>query len=258
MVSLDPDTTTVQQTQSAQSSAVRNAVEEMRDQLPDGLSPEEVGKWWAALTPQQQHQLMLAAPVELHDLPGVPAEVKAQLTNSGNGYNSIEALRWARANANNEGLNRFDNNCALFVSESLRAGGLSEKQGQWSKLDWTNLIPDIPGFKGKDLDGLRFTKSWYNADAQRDFFLNNGGLQLPPSGARPGDVIYFNWDNSATHGGETSHHAAIVSAVLPDGEVLYTQHTPGAVNYSLQDRWPMGLQEEGGQNVIIVRPKETW
>jgi hypothetical protein len=46
--------------------------------------------------------------------------------------------------------------------------------------------------------------------------------------------------------------------VLPDGQVLYTQHTPGAANYSVQDRLPMIEQGEGAQTITIVRPKETW
>ncbi|GFG63975.1 hypothetical protein MKUB_14650 [Mycobacterium kubicae] len=259
-VSLNPDDITSEQAQNAQGVAVRKAVEEMRDQLPDGLTPEEVGKWWAALTPQQQLQLRLAAPVELYDLPGIPAEVKAQLTNGGNGYNPIEAVRWAYANAPNEGLNRFPNNCALFVSESLRAGGLSEVEGRWSKEDWANPIPNIPSVhipfsdRNFDADQYRYTKSWYNADEQRSFLVNSGGSAVPLSQTRPGDVIYFNWTDSAAHSGEVSHHAAIVSSVLPNGEVLYTQHTPGAVNYSLEDRLPIRLQDQDPQSVVVIRP----
>ncbi|OBF22531.1 hypothetical protein A5725_12290 [Mycobacterium kubicae] len=259
-VSLNPDDASVEQAQNAQGAAVRKAVEEMRDQLPDGLPAEEVGKWWAALTPQQQLQLRLAAPVELYDLPGIPAEVKAQLTNGGNGYNPVEAIRWAKANADNESLNRFNNNCALFVSESLRSGGLQEKDGQWRKWDWANSIPDIPALGTKDFDRFRYTDSWINADAQRSFLTNNGWSAVAASQARlgdirPGDVVYFNWDEPAAHAGEISHHAAIVSAVLPNGEVLYTRHTPGAVDYSLPDRAAIRLQDQGGQTPIIVRPQ---
>lgn len=200
--------------------------------------------------------------MELYDLPGIPAEVKARLTNFGNGYNPVEAIRWAKANADNEELNRFNNNCALFVSESLLRGGLPEREGQWAKRDWLDPIPDVPalpswvpGLHDKDADSLRYTKSWFNADEQRLFLLNTGGAAVPESAARPGDVAYFNYADCAIHHGEVSHHAAIVSAVLPNGDVLYTQHTPGAVDYSLQDRIPMRLQEQGNQTVTIVRPQ---
>lgn len=49
-VSLHPDDITADQAQNAQSVAVRKAVEEMRDQLPDGLPTDGVGKWWEDLT----------------------------------------------------------------------------------------------------------------------------------------------------------------------------------------------------------------
>lgn len=52
--------------------------------------------------------------------------------------------------------------------------------------------------------------------------------------------------------------AAVSEATAKGFSVSNDGRIGRAVNYSLQDRWPMGLQEEGGQNVIIVRPKETW
>ncbi|MCG5432529.1 hypothetical protein LV457_09520 [Mycobacterium sp. MYCO198283] len=51
---------------------------------------------------------------------------------------------------------------------------------------------------------------------------------------------------------------AVVTAVLPDGEVLYTQHTPAAINLDVQDRLPIIEQGEGAQTVTVVRPQQTW
>lgn len=251
----NPDTT-VEQAQEVQSQNIRSAVEEIRDTLPDGLPPSEVRQWWENLTPQEQFDLKRAVPVELHDLPGIPDDVKAELTNNGSGYNPVGAVRWATANAHNESIDRLDSNCTLFASEALRASGLSEKDGQWSKQDWLNPVPNIPGYGGKDIDRYRYTPSWFNADAQREFLLNNGGWVVPVSEARPGDVVYFNYADPSAHGDglQISHHTAVVSSVLPDGEVLYTQHTPGAVGLSLQDRLPMIARNEGAQTVTIVRP----
>ncbi|MBI2702083.1 MAG: amidase domain-containing protein [Mycobacterium sp.] len=125
------------------------------------------------------------------------------------------------------------------------------------KCGWTSecLASHIP-FSERNFDAgqYRYTKSWYNADEQRSFLINSGGSSVPLSQARPGDVIYFNWSDSAAHGGEVSHHAAIVSSVLPNGEVLYTQHTPGATNYSLEDRLPIRLQDQDPQTVVVIRP----
>ena len=250
--------TTVEQAQKVQSENVRRALEEIRDTLPDGLSPSEVAAWWNGLTPKEQCDLQRAVPVELCDLEGIPESVKSQLTNDGRGYNPVETVRWAVDNANNDGLDRMPSNCTLFASEALLAGGLGEKEGQWSKRDWLNPVPDLPGFRDSDFDKFRYTRSWFYGDDQRDFFLNNGGSEVPLSQARPGDVIYFNWADPSAHEGQGIHHTAIVSAVLPDGEVLYTQHTPGAVNYGYESRLPVRGQQEGGDYATIVRPKETW
>lgn len=71
---------------------------------------------------------------------------------------------------------------------------------------------------------------------------------------KPGQAMSY----SHPTGDDVSHHTAVVTAVLPDGQVLYTQHTPGAVDQSLQDRLPMISQGEGQQTPVIVRPEESW
>ncbi|MDL9947997.1 amidase domain-containing protein [Gordonia sp. ABSL11-1] len=257
--SADPDNVSTEQARESQATAVRAALKEVRNQLPDGQTPAEVERWWASLTPEQQQQLRRAIPVELHDLDGIPASVKRELTDTGRGYDPVKTVRWALANAENEDIDIFGNNCANFVSHSLDAGGLGEKLDGWGTLDddnWGRSAAGegdwIPGIEGKT-----HTKSWYNSDAQREFFLEHGGEQVTPQQARPGDVVYFNYAQPHASG-DHSHHAAVVTGVLPDGQILYTQHTPGAANLSVQDRLPMIEQGEGDQTITIVRPKESW
>ncbi|RDI54103.1 hypothetical protein [Nocardia mexicana] len=55
-----------------------------------------------------------------------------------------------------------------------------------------------------------------------------------------------------------AHHAAVVTAVLPNGDVLYTQHTTNDRDLSLTDRLGFADQDGGTQNIRIIRPKETW
>ncbi|MFF1761791.1 helix-turn-helix domain-containing protein [Streptomyces sp. NPDC058266] len=52
----------------------------------------------------------------------------------------------------------------------------------------------------------------------------------------------------------TTHHAAIVTAVMPDGEIKYTQHTDSYQNVSLEGRINATEKHEGAQNVRIVGP----
>jgi hypothetical protein len=74
------------------------------------------------------------------------------------------------------------------------------------------------------------------------------------------DPAYFDYADGAGVGevDGQAHHAALVTGVLPDGEVLYTQHTPGAQSSSLQGRLPKLEQSEGGQQITVVRPRQTW
>ncbi|GAA3699772.1 hypothetical protein [Gordonia hankookensis] len=93
-----------------------------------------------------------------------------------------------------------------------------------------------------------------------DDWPDHTGAQAPGTltqCAMPGDVVYFNYAQPHASG-DVSHHTAVVTGVLPDGQILYTQHTPGAANLSVQDRLPMIEQSEGQQSITIVRPSETW
>jgi hypothetical protein len=238
----------------------------MRNQLPDGLTSQQQTEWWNALTPEQQQDFMKAVPLDLYHLQGIPASVKTQLEAGDRGYNAMQSLRYARDHWNDTSGDIFQNNCAHLVSQALHAGGLGyqgnttlddngwgrSKKGEW---EWNS--PDLPG---PEIEGLSHTDSWFNAEAQEEFFLRNGGESVGVADARPGDIVYFDYADGAGVGEPDgqAHHAAVVTGVLPEGEILYTQHTPGAENSSLQGRLPNTEQVEGEQQIIVVRPRRTW
>ncbi|MFB8281103.1 amidase domain-containing protein [Nocardia colli] len=261
-VAVDPDLISKENAQARQSDAGRMALQELRNQLPDGLNPQQVEQWWQALTERQRENLMRAVPVELCNLPGFPESVKKQLTDDGRGYDPVQTVRWALANAGNSDIDVFSNNCANFVSHALRNGGLEDKSSLWNPTtrsggNWgTSLSGNLNVASGA---GLTHTRSWYNADAQRRFFLDHGGARITPESAKPGDIVYFNHaDGPAENPDGKSFHTAVVTAVLPDGEVLYTQHNPNVANLSLQGRLPTRADADGGQDFTIMRPKQTW
>lgn len=256
---VDPDSITTENARERQAVATRKAVEEIVGLLPYGQPESGVQRWWAGLTPEQQIMLKRAVPIELYDLPGIPSDVRNSLSENGRGYDPLATVRWARDNVNNADIDVFGNNCTNFVSRSLNEGGLKERRSGWgTTLERDNWGRSLAGDLGVPfVEGVTHTKSWYNADAQREFFLENGGVQIAVSDAQPGDVLYFNYAQP-NESGDFSHHTALVTGILPDGQVLYAQHTPGAADYSLQDRLPMVEQSEGQQSVTIVRPKETW
>ncbi|MDG4663715.1 amidase domain-containing protein [Mycobacterium sp. 236(2023)] len=263
---VDPDTTTSARALELQADAVHDALSMMRNQLPDGLSPEQQTAWWNSLTPEMQEDFKKAVPLDLYNLPGLPASVKTELEARDRGYNAMETLQYARDQWDDTGSDIFPNNCAHFVSQALHAGGLPYKgsstmdENGWGRSaagEWEWDMPDKDYWP--EVEGFTHSRSWYNADSQQGFLLNNGGESVGIANARPGDVVYFDYaDGPGGNVDGEAHHAAVVTAVLPDGEVLYTQHTAGAENSTLTGRLPMVAQDEGAQTVTVVRPKQTW
>jgi hypothetical protein len=252
-------------------SASENQLDLLRESLPIGKDPATVAAWWNALTPEQQAAYARAVPVDLHDLQGIPEEVKQQLR-AGDGYDPVAAVRWAQDNWNNGAIDAFGNNCANFVSHALLNGGLDQKldpgqippgplvpgaaPGPGSHV----LNPDSWGYvptTGVDAFDARngsYSESWRLVQKQQDFLMSHGGQEVPAAQARPGDVIYF---SEAATGG-VPYHAAVVTSVTPDGDVHYTQHTHDLRNASLNGRLPYAAIDGGDQEVTIVRPKQTW
>lgn len=78
---------------------------------------------------------------------------------------------------------------------------------------------------GPDL-GEDYSSSWGGAQQQHDFFVSQRAQVIDPADARPGDVLYL--INEGTTG--EVHHTALVTEVLPNGDIPYTQvqgGTPG-------------------------------
>ncbi|MGQ4614812.1 amidase domain-containing protein [Nocardia sp. R7R-8] len=261
-LNISVNSTSLEEARKQQSAAVQDALDAIRETLPQGQSPETVQQWWNSLSVERREDLMRAVPVELHDLNGIPDNVKRELEGS-NGYSSVEAVRYAREHWNDSSIDIFDNNCANFVSNTLSAAGLDSKgtlttqSDAWTRSRTAGIDFDPPG--PGSLQGLSHTDTWFNAEKQKNFFLNNGAQEVGAAGARPGDVIYFEHTQKVgDYNPGEAHHAAVVTAVLPNGDVLYSQHTTSGRDLSLTDRIGFANQDGGTQNIRIIRPKETW
>ncbi|WP_158852729.1 amidase domain-containing protein [Saccharothrix deserti] len=232
----------------------------MREALPIGQDPAVVARWWGALTPEQRTEFERAVPVELYDLNGIPEDVKRRLEGS-DGYNRVEMVRWAQQNAFNTDIDIFDNNCANFVSHALAHAGLDQHPDPLTRTGdpgrWFQGLQT--GWDWFDARNFSHSPTWTLSNAQRDFFLEHGGREVPLTQAQPGDVIY--WEQAGPNGpiepGRV-HHAAVVTSVTPDGNVHYTQHTASRLNASLDGRLPTNELVEGDQRVVVVRPRQTW
>lgn len=232
------------------------ALESLRASIPTDGSAEEQLKWWANLTPEEREQYKRALPLELAEMEGLPPWERILLNESSLGYSRLALLEYVRDNWDNSDIDWEDkNSCTKFVSEALKHAGLDFK-GVFPLQDdaWRDLgTPKLPFFGDKG----RYSDSWGGADAQHDLFAESGSESVGIEGAQPGDVIYWTHDNGEGADGE-EHHAAVVTAVLPNGDILYTQHTDSATNQSLQGRLPHNNVAEGNQEIQILRVKETW
>jgi hypothetical protein len=248
-----------------QTQASHTEMDELAGSIPTGQNAATVKAWWGGLTPQEQHDLMLAEPVALTNLDGVPEDVKAQMRGTDGKFDRVKMVDYALRNWNKKDPMDFGNNCTNFVSEALSHAGMQQKKGTWTGVmgddDWGKESGiGIPFSWGRALDKkLYYSHTWAGAENQQNFMLRHGGEDVDITDVRPGDIIYYEQQGPSTSiDPGTTHHAAIVTAVMPDGEIKYTQHSDPYENVSLQGRLPHETEAEGQQNVRFVRPHPDW
>ncbi|MFG2552355.1 amidase domain-containing protein [Streptomyces sp. NPDC048581] len=226
--------------------------------VPTDEDPTTVRQWWNGLTAQQRKDMMLAQPVAIANLDGIPADVRRELRGNGK-YDRVKLVEYALANWDKGDPTDFGNNCTNFVSNALLHAGMKEKTSIWGTSDddsW--MIGNRTGADAVD-KRLAYSDTWAAAENQQNFMLRHGGTEVPRSDVKPGDIIYYEQagPNDSIEKGNT-HHAAIVTAVMPDGEIKYTQHSDSYQNVSLEGRLPATEKHEGQQNIRIVRPNPDW
>ncbi|MEU9125137.1 amidase domain-containing protein [Streptomyces sp. NPDC048506] len=227
--------------------------------------PAVVRAWWNSLSAKQQHDMMRAEPVKLAHLDGIPENVKREMRGTDGKFDRVKMVEYAFDNWDQDDPVDFGNNCTNFVSNALAHAGMQEKTSFWEGTrgddTWMRGNPTgihFPGFEQIDRS-LGHSKTWAGAENQQSFMLKHGGEEVDRSQARPGDIIYY--DQAGPNDGlkkGAAHHAAIVTAVMPDGEIKYTQHSDPYQNASLQGRLPAVEKAEGQQRVRIVRPHPDW
>lgn len=200
---------------------------------------------------------MNAAPLEVAGMKGVPGDVKSQMSGSDElGYDRLRLLQYAQDNWDNEDIDNMENNCTNFVSRALENAGLDHKgtftfqDDSWGHGLWTD------GPWGPNPGA--YTDSWGGADAQHDLFVRSGSKEIPQGDVRPGDIAYWSQAGAGKNPAGVEHHAAIVTGVLPNGDVLYTQHSGNREDQSLAARLPYNNVQEGDQNIRFVRVEQTW
>lgn len=224
---------------------------------PKGTSPDQVAAWWNSLTPGEQQDLEKAVPLGLYNLDGMPQSVKDQLAGPGP-VNRMTMVQFAAGNWNNDSLDwlNADDNCTVFASDALAASGLPQNDS-WSQAHLFFGLGPTSSFGS--------SSSWGLAQNLHDYLTKtppqpNGstapiGKEVPPAQAKPGDLLFIqNGPDTQQNGGPGHiHHTAIVTAVLPNGDILYTQHTDDAQNLSIDGRIQYLQESEGNEHAVIVQ-----
>ncbi|WP_224283722.1 amidase domain-containing protein [Streptomyces sp. LS1784] len=230
--------------------------------IPSGQDPRLVADWWKALTDNQRKQLMLSDPVTLANLPGIPDDVKVGLRGGPDAkYDRVKTVQWALEHWNDTTIDVFDDNCTNFASEALRQGGVHAKWDQW----WGWRGDDTWG-RSDDAGGdwldqrLDYSKSWAGAQNMHDFMMRHGGQEVSPDEVKPGDIVYYEEDSDQDSQDKKGvvHHTAVVTAVTPDGDIRYTQHSGGQQNASVGGRIDSFQEQRGHQKLHFVRVNPDW
>ncbi|MFE5021783.1 amidase domain-containing protein [Streptomyces sp. NPDC056656] len=227
--------------------------------IPVDQDPTTVRQWWGGLTAQQRKDMMLAEPVLIANLNGIPEDVRTDLRGNGK-YDRVKLVQYALDNWDKGDPTDFGNNCTNFVSNALHAAGMKEKTSFWEGTtdDDSWMIGNPSGIDWVDKK-LAYSDNWTAAENNQNFMLRHGGQEVSRADVKPGDILYYEQagPNDSIEKG-TTHHAAIVTAVMPDGEIKYTQHTDSYQSVSLEGRINATEKHEGAQNVRIVRPNPDW
>lgn len=225
--------------------------------MPLDDSPQAQRRWWEGLSEEERRKYLNAAPLEVAGMKGVPDEVRSELSGTEElGYDRLALLRYAQENWRNTSLDYMDNNCTNFVSQALEHAGLDHKG--WWPLDRNGWNRGPVHRVGDDPIPGTHTHSWGGADAQHDLFARSGSPHVEQRDVRPGDIAYWSQEGPGGAAPGEEHHAAIVTGVLPNGDILYTQHTDNREDQSLAARGPYGNVSEGDQKILFVRVKQTW
>jgi cell wall-associated NlpC family hydrolase len=155
-------------------------------------------------------------------------------------YSKKSAVAWALAHVNGTN-NSFADDCADFVSRALQAGGYPFSYVP--SVIVTNSTNDKYWYYFTVKFGRHYSHSWSVAHDLAVHLVDMKSTRiLNPKNARPGDVIFANWNGSSFSG---ISHVGIITG-MSKGVPLITQHTPSQKNISL-NYW----LKHGGRDVHV-------
>ena len=243
-----------------QGAASQDQLAILADMIPANATPEQVSAWWNSLTPQQRTELENAVPLQIYSLDGIPRDVKDQLRGSGD-INRMTLVQYANDQWNDTSTdwNGLDN-CTNFTSIGLDVAGMRQSDSWHGPLvnsfmdgePWSE-IPVVANVVAGTA-----SHSWGGVQNLHDLLISGGGKVVPVSQAKPGDIMFQQWTQTVggpnPHVAGEVHHTVIVTAVLPNGDIRYTQHTDPGLDWSMDGREHDVTAGEGASQWVIVQP----
>ncbi|PHQ48917.1 hypothetical protein BLA24_28075 [Streptomyces cinnamoneus] len=190
-------------------------IDMIRGSIPVGKDPHLVRAWWDGLTPEQHKALMLADPVTIADLTGLPDDVgrRSGAATARSTASRWSATRWTTGTARRPQVREQLCQLRLVRSRSRRhAEEVRHLVGPRGDNTWGR--ESGIGIDWWDQRAYH-SRSWASAKYLRNFLTDNGGEEVPRSQARPGDLIFYEQvAEDPGKGGEPqgeTYHAAVVT-----------------------------------------------
>ena len=123
---------------------------------------------------------MLAQPVAITSLDGIPADVRQELRGNGK-YDRVKLVEYALANWDKDDPTDFGNSCTNFVSNALLHAGMKEKTSVQGTSDDDSWMAGNPTGVDSVDKRLACSDTWAAAENQQNFMLAHGGTEVPRS-----------------------------------------------------------------------------
>ncbi|OKI01218.1 hypothetical protein A6A06_20625 [Streptomyces sp. CB02923] len=175
-----------------QNKASQAEMEILGAEIPSDAGAMTQRMWWNGLSGKQRHDLMLADPVALSKLDGLPESAKQEMRGADGKFDRVKMVEYALENWDQDDPVDFGNNCTNFVSQALDHAGMQKKLDFWSGARGDDTWGHESGIGNDWWDkSMYYSKSWGGAENQQDFMLRHGGEEVPRNQVRPGDIIYY-------------------------------------------------------------------
>ncbi|MFF9811602.1 peptidoglycan-binding protein [Streptomyces coeruleorubidus] len=155
-------------------------------------------------------------------------------------FDPAKAGAWAKVNAQSYVSQFKPDPCTDFVSRALAVAGMAQDDAWWDPDDSVQRYMHYPNLSGPWINVTKAAEYWVGQGWAREIPLD---LRNPASAvmARPGDLIYFQWDGST--------HMAMVTGMSGTTALKSEQNGGATPPFSTDGQWHLSYSR--GQVPVI-------